>query len=218
MIVFLYVIIILLLCFLLSNITLEIKNIEIHDITEFKNIIKSLMLKDYNMALDNFSIKVRVLFNFLHIIPICIYVIDRKGFKKLLKRVKTKNANSINKNNIIKNNLDFEIKMLKVNISLGMNNAAITAIISSIIIGTLNIVYSNIVSLDEEKSKKRSYYQQRNFTFDVMPVYTNDFSFSLSIVSKIDFEILKIVREYVMYKIYNLVNNTNEVKKIEEEN
>ena len=219
MIVFLYIIIILLLLIAIiffSTITIYIDKIEIQNITKFSKLIDCIIIKNYNNFFDNIKILIKVQINLLHIVPVKIANINEKDFKKnITKRRKKNNNNKYTISRILKLKKIIKIKMINIKIFLGLSNAAYTAIISSILICLLTILISNIIDSNSIKYKnheKQNYYEGKRFNFDVTPVFTNNIILNINIKTKISFSIYSVVKEIIMYKTYNFVNNTSKLK------
>lgn len=204
-----------------SSITVELKKLKIDDIDKITTIIDAGIKKQYDCIIENIDILIKIKINIFNILPITIFKIDNKKIKTMLLKTKKKKPVIFYKNKklkfIAKRIIDkyITINNININISFGISNAYVTAILSALLMITLSIIINYVTEdrikefKDEEKQDK---YIHKNFKYDVEPIYNDKLELKINLNVKFTIQILFIIKEFIMYKSNLFVNNTNKYK------
>lgn len=204
MIVFLYILLILVILFIilsLSNITIKICNMTIDDIKNVEDIIK-ILLKEKNErnkinVLNYILFELKVQIKFLNKIPIFYLKLNNEKLKRLLLKQYDK---EIRKNKDIEQDKKkakaFSKKILpnlilentNLYMTLGTDNAAFTALASSIINMTIAIILPYVTDVNSSN-------QLDNYYYKVNPIYLNKNVFFLQFSCIITIKLLHIFKE-----------------------
>lgn len=202
MIVFLYILLILVILFIilsLSNITIKICNMTIDDIKNVEDIIK-ILLKEKNErnkinVLNYISFELKVQIKFLNKIPIFYLKLNNEKLKRLLLKQYDK---EIRKNKDIEQDKKkakaFSKKILpnlilentNLYMTLGTDNAAFTALASSIINMTIAIILPYVTDVNSSN-------QLDNYYYKVNPIYLNKNVFFLQFSCIITVKLVHII-------------------------
>ena len=175
MIVFLYILLILVILFIilsLSNITIKICNMTIDDIENVEDIIK-ILLKEKNErnkinVLNYISFELKIQIKFLNKIPIFYLKLNNEKIKRLLLKQYDK---EVRKNKDIEQDKKkakaFSKKILpnlilentNLYMTLGTDNAAFTALASSIINMTIAIILPYVTDVNSSNKLDNYYYK-----------------------------------------------------------
>lgn len=196
---FIFIIIVFILMMLLSSLNIIVKNITIENIDEAYKILQ-LLIKEKNEKLklnflDYVKFEVKVQIKFLNKIIIFSINIDNKKMKKMLIKQydrEIKKNKDIEKDKKKVKELSkkiiptFILKNTDLNIKLGTDNAAFTAIITSIISSLIAITLLRIADVKKMK----------NYDYKIIPIYLDKdvffLQFSCIITSKI-VHIMKVI-------------------------
>ena len=204
-----------------SLITVEVEKLKIDNAHAITAIINNAIEKEPLQIIDNIEILARLKIKIFNILPITILTINNKKIKKAIKKNIGKMQLPAKKKELIKSIATdiicnhIQINKININIELGLNNAYYTALasaISMIIIAIgLNLITEDRIKIykDEQKQEK---YIDKNFKYNVDPVYSEKVIFSLAICTKITIKTLSIIKKLLMYKSNLFVNNTNKYK------
>ena len=202
MIVFLYILLILVILFIilsLSNITIKVCNMTIDDIKNVEDIIK-ILLKEKNErnkinVLNYISFELKVQIKFLNKIPIFYLKLNNEKLKRLLLKQYDK---EIRKNKDIEQDKKkakaFSKKILpnlilentNLYMILGTDNAAFTALASSIINMTIAIILPYVTDVNSSN-------QLDNYYYKVNPIYLNKNVFFLQFSCIITVKLVHII-------------------------
>lgn len=202
MIVFLYILLILVILFIilsLSNITIKVCNMTIDDIENVEDIIK-ILLKEKNErnkinVLNYISFELKVQIKFLNKIPIFYLKLNNEKLKRLLLKQYDK---EIRKNKDIEQDKKkakaFSKKILpnlilentNLYMILGTDNAAFTALASSIINMTIAIILPYVTDVNSSNKLDNYYYK-------VNPIYLNKNVFFLQFSCIITVKLVHII-------------------------
>lgn len=202
MIVFLYILLILVILFIilsLSNITIKVCNMTIDDIKNVEDIIK-ILLKEKNErnkinVLNYISFELKVQIKFLNKIPIFYLKLNNEKLKRLLLKQYDK---EIRKNKDIEQDKKkakaFSKKILpnlilentNLYMTLGTDNAAFTALASSIINMTIAIILPYVTDVNSSN-------QLDNYYYKVNPIYLNKNVFFLQFSCIITVKLVHII-------------------------
>ena len=202
MIVFLYILLILVILFIilsLSNITIKICNMTIDDIKNVEDIIK-ILLKEKNErnkinVLNYILFELKVQIKFLNKIPIFYLKLNNEKLKRLLLKQYDK---EIRKNKDIEQDKKkakaFSKKILpnlilentNLYMTLGTDNAAFTALASSIINMTIAIILPYVTDVNSSN-------QLDNYYYKVNPIYLNKNVFFLQFSCIITVKLVHII-------------------------
>lgn len=202
MIVFLYILLILVILFIilsLSNITIKICNMTIDDIENVEDIIK-ILLKEKNErnkinVLNYISFELKIQIKFLNKIPIFYLKLNNEKIKRLLLKQYDK---EVRKNKDIEQDKKkakaFSKKILpnlilentNLYMTLGTDNAAFTALASSIINMTIAIILPYVTDVNSSN-------QLDNYYYKVNPIYLNKNVFFLQFSCIITVKLVHII-------------------------
>ncbi len=202
MIVFLYILLILVILFIilsLSNITIKICNMTIDDIENVEDIIK-ILLKEKNErnkinVLNYISFELKIQIKFLNKIPIFYLKLNNEKIKRLLLKQYDK---EVRKNKDIEQDKKkakaFSKKILpnlilentNLYMTLGTDNAAFTALASSIINMTIAIILPYVTDVNSSNKLDNYYYK-------VNPIYLNKNVFFLQFSCIITVKLVHII-------------------------
>ena len=202
MIVFLYILLILVILFIilsLSNITIKICNMTIDDIKNVEDIIK-ILLKEKNErnkinVLNYISFELKIQIKFLNKIPIFYLKLNNEKIKRLLLKQYDK---EVRKNKDIEQDKKkakaFSKKILpnlilentNLYMTLGTDNAAFTALASSIINMTIAIILPYVTDVNSSNKLDNYYYK-------VNPIYLNKNVFFLQFSCIITVKLVHII-------------------------
>lgn len=202
MIVFLYILLILVILFIilsLSNITIKICNMTIDDIENVEDIIK-ILLKEKNErnkinVLNYILFELKIQIKFLNKIPIFYLKLNNEKLKRLLLKQYDK---EIRKNKDIEQDKKkakaFSKKILpnlilentNLYMTLGTDNAAFTALASSIINMTIAIILPYVTDVNSSNKLDNYYYK-------VNPIYLNKNVFFLQFSCIITVKLVHII-------------------------
>ena len=202
MIVILYILLILVILFIilsLSNITIKICNMTIDDIKNVEDIIKILLKKKNERnkinVLNYISFELKVQIKFLNKIPIFYLKLNNEKLKRLLLKQYDK---EIRKNKDIEQDKKkakaFSKKILpnlilentNLYMTLGTDNAAFTALASSIINMTIAIILPYVTDVNSSNKLDNYYYK-------VNPIYLNKNVFFLQFSCIITVKLVHII-------------------------
>lgn len=199
---------------LISSIQIDVQQVEIEKIDDLKNICNYIKRKRYDKVFDYFKIKIKVRLVLFTVLPIVVLNIDDRKIKKIAKKIMLGEIKQKRKNlkkyirqmekreriiQKLKKNIPpyINIENLDINVYLGLTEAGVTAIATGIVNIMISIMLMWMAELMFEKQdiniNKDTMESFENINYDVRPIYSKEFVFSLVTNCKLKIPIYSIV-------------------------